>query len=188
MLYYIVCLKDLERFTIYSVMFKTWKWKANFLCLKVQNIFFITMWLNWTESQCELLPSFCNCHYLMNLQSLTSDISRSSFIHSSVCCLSVHHTVLFCHISLTLHWLQCIAQFDMAWWRVTLFSSQFNLDWSSRYSWKIAAMTYNSIKTNTKHTRLIQGTHVTCCDMWWKKCDPSSCHVKLCNTLKPVKG
>ena len=63
------------------------------------------MWLNWTESQCELLPSFCNCHYLMNLHSLTSVISRSSFIHSSVCCLSVRHTVLFCHISLTL---QCI--------------------------------------------------------------------------------
>ena len=64
------------------------------------------MWLNWTEYQCEPLPSFCNCHYLMNLQSLTSDISRSSFIHSSVCCLSVCHTVLLCHISLTL---QCIA-------------------------------------------------------------------------------
>ena len=116
-LYYILCLKDLERFTIYSVMFKTWKWKANLLCLKVQNIFFIAMWLNWTEYQCEPLPSFCNCHYLMNLQSLTSDISRSSFIHSSVCCLSVCHTVLLCHISLTL---QCIAKFDMSWWRVTL--------------------------------------------------------------------
>jgi hypothetical protein len=81
------------------------------------------MWLNWTESQCELSPSFCNCHYVMNLQSLTSDISRSSFIHSSGCCLSVHHTGFFCHISLTLHWLQCIAQFDMSWWRVTLYSS-----------------------------------------------------------------
>ena len=44
-------------------------------------------------------------NHLMNLQSLTRDISRSSFIHSSVCCQSVRHIVLFCHISLTL---QCI--------------------------------------------------------------------------------